>query len=161
MSTYKNFKDTKKKIQVLWEQSKQQQDEANKLKKITVSLNDTAFTKAVYKQQIVNNVILQTPSGSGSYSLTVEFSFLPIWAIPMVKVIPILTTPSAFPISELNFSTVSTKKRWKQMGENHYELKIDFASSIFGISSNPTATLNCWLYIINQNDYSLTQTEGN
>ena len=160
MATYKNFKETKKKIQVLWEQNKKQQDDVNKLKKIAISLNDTAFTKAVYKQKIINDVILQTPSGSGTYSVTIDFSFLPEWAIPMVKVIPIITLPSAFPITDLNISTIKTKKRWKQIGDNHYELELVFSTSIFGISTNPTSTLNCWIYIINQNDYTLTQTEG-
>lgn len=160
MSTYKNFKETKKKLQVLWEQNQKSQDSANKLKKITVSLNDTVFTKAIYKSQIATDVVLQTPSGSGTYSITIDFPFLPSWAIPMIRIVPVLTLPSAYPVTQLSINTLTTKKRWREIGTDHYELKLDFTSNVFGISDNPVVTLNCWLYIINENDYSLTQTEG-
>jgi len=156
MPEYKNFQNTKNKLSYLWNRIKSQEAEAKKLKKIVINLNDVAFTKNIYKDTIVNNEILSVSSGR---TFLLDFPNFPSWAIPMTHFVPVLSLPDGFDIQNAGITYV-IKKEWKEVGENHYHLKVKITGSSIYFPDFPALFLTVTMYIINERNYYLTQSEG-
>jgi len=90
---------------------------------------------------------------------TIDLPNFPDWAVPMVKIIPVLRILNGYNIADgiisPDFSYV-----WKRLDDAHYQLTIDIGVfTSFGGDEIPVY-LDLDLVIVNQRQYYTTETEG-
>lgn len=126
----KFFKATNNKIEKIWNENELISSNINNfLKKITVNLNSTSFTKKITHIPLITKypaLVNSLPSASIlGFSTIISFPYFPDWAIRSTSIVPIfsLDDGNQFNIKDL-LITYKVSHLWKKIKENSYELQI-------------------------------------
>jgi len=109
-------------------------------------------------------VMVQGVVSVADASYQVDLPNFPDWAVPMTRVVPILTVSSAF--DKYSPSTrVEIYNSWKKVDATTYVLTIDiFAVSNYfdenDVLQNAPMKIDIDLVIVNERNYFTTQTDG-